>query len=449
VIEQCFIDSKYLSKCHERGLKNIFLNQGNAHSMYQSWRNVFLFSHNVVSLGIVFLLFLVMCSMPVMAHNQPQSRVLINFGENTVDIDLYLPIDRFEAALDQLQQVHPVPLTTISVLNSPSLLNYTHDYIQQRLSLRAPNGQVWQLQNIQFPQYPVSRVLNLNPMDDLHVVLRFIPPQNQPLRHFILIDHVLTQEIATHNALISVQHDWYNAQFADQPTLVDTLSLEHLSVEINQAQGGFLLGFQHVFKMGLSHIAEGYDHLLFLLCLLLTSALVATAQPKSWGAFKGTRQTVWHIAAIVTGFTLGHSLTLALGVYQILHLPVAVVESLIAVSIFITAGNAIRPIVSRNEFWLAIVFGLIHGLAFSQTLMEMGLTGWQLASGVLAFNLGIEVMQLLLVLLCLPLLIYFAKQSYYHKVKNTIAVFAIGLAVLWFVERAFAVQIFAVVLKQF
>ena len=127
----------------------------------------------------------------------------------------------------------------------------------------------------------------------------------------------------------------------------------------------------------------------------------------------------------------------------------AVVESLIAVSIFITAGNAIRPILSRNEFWLAIVFGLIHGLAFSQTLMEMGLTGWQLASGVLAFNLGIEVMQLFLVLLCLPLLIYFAKQSYYHKVKNTIAVFAIGLAVLWFVERAFAMQIFAVVFKLF
>ena len=91
MIDQCFIDSKYLSKCHERGLKNIFLNQGNAHSMYQSLHKVFLLSHNVVSLGIAFLLFFAMCSMPAMAHNQPQSRVLINFGKNTVDIDLYLP----------------------------------------------------------------------------------------------------------------------------------------------------------------------------------------------------------------------------------------------------------------------------------------------------------------------------------------------------------------------
>ena len=133
--------------------------------------------------------------------------------------------------------------------------------------------------------------------------------------------------------------------------------------------------FSSLFRLGMRHIAEGTDHLLFLLTLLLPAPLLAAG--RRWGAAAGVRQSLLRMLGIVTAFTLGHSLTLMLAALGVLHVPGRPIEVLIAVSIFVSALHALRPIlpgiVPGKEARIAAFFGLIHGLAFAATLDRLGL----------------------------------------------------------------------------
>ena len=133
-------------------------------------------------------------------------------------------------------------------------------------------------------------------------------------------------------------------------------------------------------------------------------------------------------------FTLGHSLTLALGALG-LPVPQGTIEALIAVSILVAAVHAIRPIFPGREALIAGSFGLIHGLAFSQTLRELDLTGGQLVSALLGFNLGIEAMQLIIVALVLPPLILLARAGRYAALRVTAAGLTAVAALGWLAAR--------------
>ena len=142
-----------------------------------------------------------------------------------------------------------------------------------------------------------------------------------------------------------------------------------------------------LFRLGMRHIAEGTDHLLFLLALLLPAPLLAVGA--RWAATATVRQSLLHILGIVTAFTIGHSLTLTLAAMNFVHVPSRPVEVLIAVSILVSAVHALRPIFPGKEAWIAAFFGLIHGLAFASTLDRLGLARWDRVAGILSFNLGI------------------------------------------------------------
>ena len=133
--------------------------------------------------------------------------------------------------------------------------------------------------------------------------------------------------------------------------------------------------------LGLEHILTGYDHLLFLFALLLTS------------------RRLGYLLKIVTAFTLAHSLTLSLAVLGWVHLPSRWIESLIAVSILYVV--CVEVLWKRKETsWMVVFgFGLIHGLGFASILQEMALPTQQLVTALLSFNLGIESGQMLMVLL--------------------------------------------------
>jgi len=132
--------------------------------------------------------------------------------------------------------------------------------------------------------------------------------------------------------------------------------------------------------LGIEHIFSGYDHLLFLACLM-------------WIAGNLRRCLL-----TVTGFTLGHSATLILAALQIIRVPSAPVEAAIALSILLLA----REIASRRRdglIWrqpliIASLFGLLHGLGFASALRDIGLPHTQLMMGLLSFNLGVEIGQI-------------------------------------------------------
>jgi hypothetical protein len=196
--------------------------------------------------------------------------------------------------------------------------------------------------------------------------------------------------------------------------------------------------FLSLFHLGIRHIAEGTDHLLFLLALLLPAPLLVSGS--RWGPAAGLRHSLLRILGIVTAFTMGHSITLSLAAWALVRVPEQPVEVLIALSIFVSAAHALRPIFPGREAWIAAFFGLIHGLAFAATLDRLGLGRWDRAAGILAFNLGIETMQLLVIAAVLPLLMLMSRTRAYPIVRIGSAAFAAAASLGWMVERLFDIE---------
>jgi HupE / UreJ protein len=198
-------------------------------------------------------------------------------------------------------------------------------------------------------------------------------------------------------------------------------------------QGFTWSGFAGAFRLGVHHIAEGTDHLLFLLTLLLPAPLLALAG--QWNGRATVRHSLTQIVRIVTAFTLGHSLTLALSGLGLVHLPSGPVEVLIAVSVLVSAIHAMRPVFPGREAIIAASFGLIHGLAFASALNELGVTGWYRLINVFGFNLGIEAMQLAVVTVTLPALLLLSRTRFYSGFRIAGAAFACVASCAWIVER--------------
>ncbi|MGI4756482.1 MAG: HupE/UreJ family protein [Janthinobacterium lividum] len=196
--------------------------------------------------------------------------------------------------------------------------------------------------------------------------------------------------------------------------------------------------FLSLFRLGMQHIAEGTDHLLFLLVLLLPAPLLAVGS--RWQGTAGIRRSLLRIVGIVTAFTIGHSLTLTLAAMNVVHVPSQPVEALIALSILISAVHALRPIFPGREAWIAAFFGLIHGLAFATTLDRLGLSHWDRVAGILSFNLGVEAMQMLVVVLVLPSLLLMSRTRAYPALRVVGAILAGIASSGWIAERVFGVQ---------
>ncbi|MCY9695217.1 HupE/UreJ family protein [Paenibacillus alginolyticus] len=173
------------------------------------------------------------------------------------------------------------------------------------------------------------------------------------------------------------------------------------------------------FKLGMNHILGGYDHLLFLFSLLIA------------------RQTFKQYATMITAFTIAHSLTLTLTVFNIIHVSPAIVEPLIALSIcYVALENIARQTVSLR--WvLTFLFGLIHGMGFADILKEMEIPKAELATDLISFNLGIETVQLTIVGVLIPLLYMLHRFKYARRIVISGSSLALLLGAIWLIERVF------------
>jgi hypothetical protein len=154
-------------------------------------------------------------------------------------------------------------------------------------------------------------------------------------------------------------------------------------------------------REGVWHIWIGFDHILFLLTLLLPAVLRRSAG--AWRPVERFRGAFWSVARVVTAFTLAHSITLGLAASGIVALPGPLVESVIAASVVVAAVNNVRPVITRRLWAVSFAFGLVHGFGFAGALTELGLGGANLAPALAGFNLGVEAGQLAIVAVFLPL----------------------------------------------
>lgn len=188
------------------------------------------------------------------------------------------------------------------------------------------------------------------------------------------------------------------------------------------------LAWQFVVE-GVDHLLTGYDHMLFLLSLLLTAGETARRA--------GRRKALRDVGIVVTAFTLGHSVTLFAAALGWVVLPTRLVESVIAGSIVVVALlNVWRPEERREMPYLAGFFGLIHGFGFSGVLAELGLPARARVLSLLSFNVGIELAQLACVAVAIVPLEWLARQKGYRNgvVRGGSVVIAL-LAAFWMFER--------------
>lgn len=199
-------------------------------------------------------------------------------------------------------------------------------------------------------------------------------------------------------------------------------------------------GFSGFLTSGIAHIAGGYDHVLFLLCLLLPAVL--QRREHRWVARDNLISALVAVIWIATAFTIAHSLTLALATFDVIRIPARVIEPLIALTILATALNNIWPIVTRRLAAVAFVFGLIHGFGFAEVLAPLSLPRGELGLALLGFNLGVEIGQLAIVAAAFVVLAALRRWSGYSSWILVLGSLLIAIvAALWFVERVFAVTI--------
>ena len=191
---------------------------------------------------------------------------------------------------------------------------------------------------------------------------------------------------------------------------------------------------------GAWHIWTGFDHILFLLALLLPSVL--KRGPDGWRVVEHFRPALVTVLKIVTAFTVAHSTTLTLATLGILRLPARLVESTIALSVILAALNNIRPIFSERGWILAFGFGLVHGFGFANALFDLGLAGGTLALTLVVFNLGVEAGQLAIVAVFVPLAFTWRSSWVYRELTVRLgSVVIVLLAATWMVERVLAIKV--------
>ncbi|HEY3826194.1 MAG TPA: HupE/UreJ family protein [Bryobacteraceae bacterium] len=171
-------------------------------------------------------------------------------------------------------------------------------------------------------------------------------------------------------------------------------------------------------RLGVEHIFTGYDHLAFLLGLL-----VATT-------------TLGSLVKIITSFTIAHSITLALATFNLVMLPSRLTESLIALSIGYVAAENLLDFRAMKRYYITFLFGLVHGFGFSSVLREMDLPKSSLALSLFSFNAGVEIGQITFVVLIFPL-VQDLVSSGWKRLKPAVSIGVACLAAYWFVQRAF------------
>ncbi len=250
------------------------------------------------------------------------------------------------------------------------------------------------------------------------------------------------EEIDDKNALVIVQNDWKagifdNGEGQDGFVLFDR---NNQTQTIDLGDASWWKNFTSSIELGVDHIKTGPDHILFVLVLLLPSVLMFSGG--GWKPSDNFGASLWRVLKIVTMFTVAHSITFTLAGLEIIPLPSSkVTESIIAMSIAAAALHNLRPIFPNREWVIAFSFGLFHGLGFASLVSGLEVDrGTQLVS-LLGRNVGIEIGQATVILVCFGLLYLLRNTVLYRWVMMIGSGVLAVVALLWMYERIFEADV--------
>jgi len=364
---------------------------------------------------------------PASAHVLPTTTVVLDVRPDRIDAALRIPVEDLQTASGI--ELGDQPAAAVAAQTAA-----VSAYLQAHIQPTSADG-AWTV-TVDELSIAGDEQLGTGPFTVLTAQAHLTPPSAADLRAFQLNYDVVIHQVITHTVIVSARLDWSGGQLGTTRSIgtiaLDPVTGEVPALDVDLGSGSFWRGFTAMVGLGVTHIREGTDHQLFLLTLLLPAPLLVAR--RRWAAAAPTRQAVRRIAAITGAFTLGHSVTLALGALG-LPVPQHAVEALIAVSILVAAAHAVRPVFPGREALIAAGFGLVHGMAFSATLAELDLSGGQLALSLLGFNVGIELMQLAVVALVLPPLCVLARTPAYRPLRVVAAGLTAVAAAGWLTAR--------------
>jgi hypothetical protein len=274
-----------------------------------------------------------------------------------------------------------------------------------------------------------------NHTDGAYTVLPFIATCPTEIDQLAIDYHLLFDLDAQHKGLLRLTD-------GDQ-TRSAIFSQESPAHSFTMGESSVWQQIRQYLHEGIWHIWLGFDHVLFLLTLLLPAVLVRI--DRRWQAVEDFSSALWEVVRIVTAFTVAHSFTLSLATLRIIQLPSRLVESAIAASVILAGIANLYPGIAQRRWLVAFLFGLIHGFGFASVLSDLGLPQGSLLLSLVSFNVGVEVGQLAIVTLFLPLAYAFRQSSSYQPiVVRAGSVAVILVALLWLTERALDLKLLPV-----
>jgi HupE / UreJ protein len=375
---------------------------------------------------MLLLVALVAAATTTRAHNLGESYLYLQIYNDRID-------GRFEISLQDLNRGFGFTGTgsEITAANLDDRVGFLEDYYRRHVAIAAGQTPL----AIRFTGHRLLDVRGgfvLLPfeLDGLDGV-----PQRLTFDYSVLFD-----EEAGHRGFLIVEHNWATGTFANEGRISLVFSPGNRRQDFDITSGGRWRGFLAVVRLGTEHIWMGIDHVMFLVALLLPAVLVR--RDGRWQEGAAFTPALVNVLKIVTAFTVAHSVTLSLAALGIVHLPSRLVEVVIAASIAIAAADVLVPIF-RGRIWVVVFgFGLFHGFGFAGALEEMGVLSEHLGLSLFAFNLGVEIGQLAIVVALFPVLFALRTLVLYRRVALPIAATAmILISGGWVVERALDVRL--------
>lgn len=359
----------------------------------------------------------------VMGHALGEDYIVVSFNENSIEGHFEVHFEDLEEKLGLRIPAGPEAAEQVRA-TAPQV----QQYLQSNFSIGPEGGDPFNLEFtgtdvIELPQGFYAQYKFRAEFDSL--------PDRLDFRH-----DGFYEDDRFHRGLLLVEHNAKSdEEYGPEYTaMVFGPSNSEQTLDLTAVPG--LISPMGMIKQGVLHIWIGIDHILFLIALMLPTVLYR--EDGNWKAVEDFRTAFWNLLKIVTVFTFAHSITLLLAALGLLSVPSRLVETMIALSIILVAWNNITGKVRGGALWVILFLGLFHGLGFASVMGHLPFRMGGLLKSVIAFNIGVELGQVAIVVVLFPFLWALrSRPAYVPLVLKTGSAVLILIAGFWFVQRAF------------
>lgn len=367
---------------------------------------------------------------PASAHRNDESYLYLDVGDASLSGRVEMPYRDVRSELDLEISGSQEELLAEFEAN----LGMLQDYADSNTEIGS-GGVVWDLE-FEGVELLFERGSGSNGLG--YVILPFtvdLPPAEVPQVLEVTFTPFL-EEIPDRNNITLVANDWKRGVFEEETNELLIHTAGSPSGEIDLGDSSQWKNFRASIDLGVNHIKTGPDHVFFILVLLLPAVLILVAG--RWRPSPSFGYSLLRIVLVATMFTIAHSITFTLAGLDYLPLPPSkLTETVIALSIALAALHNLRPVFGHREWILAFVFGLFHGMGFAGLVESLDINRTTQLVSLLGRNVGIEIAQLVIILLTFPALFLLRRTRLYMPFFTVVSIVLAAISAVWVVERIF------------